>query len=106
MKVELATLQTQLDATQSSREQESTALREQIERLTGERDRLSETTHMSDLRCREMDNRCVHLQSQLTGKEKDLLEYKQKATTVLQTKEKLILGLQEELSTQSTAYKV
>ena len=66
--------------------------------MTAVNKKLSDSVTERDKRASQLEESCELLRSQLRGAEIELTDYKYKATTVLQSKDKLIDTLRDQIS--------
>ncbi|KAI6653489.1 hypothetical protein LOD99_3385 [Oopsacas minuta] len=94
LKVEIATLQ----SAQATQLQETSSLQREIERISADNDRLTESMTDKEKIAEQLEQSNEQLRSELKRTETDLTDYKYKATTVLQSKEKVITALREQMN--------
>lgn len=94
LKVEIATLQ----SASSLHEQKVSSLQREIERVTAANEKMTDRLTDTDNRGNLLEESNEQLKSELKRAETELSDYKYKATTVLQSKEKVISALREQLS--------
>ena len=94
LRVEIATLQ----SAGSLHERKVSSLQGEIERVTAANEKMADTLTDTDRRANQLEQSNEQLKSELKRAETELSDYKYKATTVLQSKEKVITTLREQLS--------
>ena len=94
LKVEIATLQ----SAGSLQEQKVSSLRGEIERITTANEKMADSLTDTDKRVNQLELSNEQMKNELKRAETELSDYKFKATTVLQSKEKVITALREQLS--------